>query len=114
VFLEGRSGDFTRQPRECHMQALRQVLSPLGTFNCPAHRGVSRARLGSAAAWAGEGREARAGTARLLDTFQADRECRQVTCLYNPVNWFLERMIESGEDLDDALGIHPALGDFFL
>jgi len=114
VFLEGRCEDFTHQPRVCHMQALRQVLSPLGTFNCPAHRGVPRARLGSAAVWAEEGGEARTATARLLDTFRADRECREVTCLYNPVNWFLEGMIASGEDLDDALGIHPTLGDFFL
>jgi len=114
VFLEGRGNDFAHQPRECHMQALRQVLSPLGTFNCPAHRGVAKARLGGAAAWEEEGREGRAGTARLLDTFHADEECREVTCLYNPVNWFLEGMIESGDDLEDALGIHPALGDFFL
>jgi hypothetical protein len=40
VLMQGTWRDFTRQPRVCHMQMLRQVLTPLGTFNCPAHRGV--------------------------------------------------------------------------
>jgi hypothetical protein len=38
--------DLTKQPTTCHMQALRQVLTPLGTFNCPAYRGVDHARVG--------------------------------------------------------------------
>ena len=32
----------------CHMQALRQVLSPLGLYNCPAHRGVEKAKIARA------------------------------------------------------------------
>jgi hypothetical protein len=44
--------EFTHQPRVCHMQALRQVLTPMGTFNCPAHRGVEKARIGGTDAYA--------------------------------------------------------------
>ncbi|MFT6831977.1 MAG: sulfatase maturation enzyme AslB (radical SAM superfamily), partial [Planctomycetota bacterium] len=36
----------THQPKTCHMQALRQVLTPTGVYNCPAHRGVDKAVVG--------------------------------------------------------------------
>ena len=45
VLEEGNWREFTRQPRTCHMQALRQVLTPMGLYNCPAHRGVEKARI---------------------------------------------------------------------
>ncbi len=93
VLEEGSWRDYTRQPRTCHMQAFRQVLTPMGTYNCPAHRGVERARIGAADAWsdAGEARCTQAELSGLMDRFDASRECREVTCLYNGVNWWLEK-----------------------
>ncbi len=114
VFLQGRWQDYTVQPRECHMQWLRQVVSPLGVYNCPAHRGVYKARVGGAAAWAGGGSEASAGTARLLDEFDASQECAEVTCLYHPVNHLLEGLIDSDEDLDQAFPRGAEGQDSFL
>jgi hypothetical protein len=95
VLEQGNWRDFTVQPRCCHMQAFRQVLSPTGLFNCPAHRGVEKARLGDAAAWAGAAAARATGLelARKIDDFDASRECRNVTCLYNGVNWWLEKLI---------------------
>ena len=29
-----------------------------------------------------------------MDRFDASHECREVTCLYNSTNWWLEKMIE--------------------
>jgi len=117
VFLDGTWREYTRQPRECHMQALRQVMSPLGTFNCPAHRGVEKARIGGKAAWAGTGAEGAAGTARVLDRFDASRECREVTCLYNPVNHHLEALVAGDADpelLLEAAEASDGSDDFFL
>jgi sulfatase maturation enzyme AslB (radical SAM superfamily) len=96
LLRQGAWTEFTRQPRTCHMQALRQVLSPTGLFNCPAHRGVAKARVaGSDAYEDGEKAERTAqALASLLDQFDASQECSRVTCLYNPVNWWLEKMIE--------------------
>jgi hypothetical protein len=96
VLEAGNWSELTRQPRTCHMQALRQVLTPLGLYNCPAHRGVERARIAQRDAYADpeRARRAGAGLAALLDRFDASRECREVTCLYNGVNWWLEKMIE--------------------
>ena len=114
VLREGRWEESTRQPRECHMQHLRQVLSPLGVFNCPAHRGVEKARIGPRGAWAGGAAQAVAGTTRVLADFDASRECAEVTCLYNPVNHFLEELVSGGADLETALEKLPDLGDTFL
>lgn len=110
---QGNWRDFTKQPRVCHMQALRQVLTPTGLYNCPAHRGVEKARVGTPIAYAdaeqaaGTGRE----LGRLLDRFDASQECAEVTCLYNGVNWWLEKMIE-----DPRGDIEPGeeRADYFL
>jgi len=88
--------DWTRQPSTCHMQALRQVLSPLGLYNCPAHRGVEKARIAGRDAYAtpAAAEAAASSTQAILARFDAAHECREVTCLYNAANWWLERAIE--------------------
>ena len=93
---EGSWQEATRQPRTCHMQALRQVFTPMGLFNCPAHRGVEKARIADKDAYATpeEATRTNAALADILDGFDATEECAQVTCLYHQVNWWIERMIE--------------------
>lgn len=114
VLRNGTWQEYTRQPQECHMQALRQVLSPLGTFNCPAHRGVAKARVGDSSAWAQAGSQGAGGTSRLLEEFDASYECRNVTCLYNPVNRYLEDLITEGHDLETVFQELPDFSDSFL
>ncbi len=115
VLEEGCWRDYTRQPRVCHMQALRQVLTPMGTFNCPAHRGVEKARVGGADAWADAAMAELTGgqLTELMDRFDASRECREVTCLYNGVNWWLEKMtLDPREEIEIEPGDERF--DFFL
>ena len=121
VFLDGTWKDYTAQPQLCHMQALRQVLSPLGVYNCPAHRGVEKGRVGKLDAWASTNDAAHeqtpaavAGTTKLLREFNASVECKQVTCLYNPVNHYLEQLVASAEPLQDLLRGGEDCGDCFL
>jgi sulfatase maturation enzyme AslB (radical SAM superfamily) len=112
VLMAGNWRDFTRQPKVCHMQALRQVVTPLGTFNCPAHRGVEKARVGAKDAWA-DPAAATARTRDILDRFDASTECREVTCLYHGTNWWIESLIEAS-----VAPVAPVDGppgsDFFL
>jgi sulfatase maturation enzyme AslB (radical SAM superfamily) len=91
--------DFTRQPRTCHMQALRQVVSPLGLYNCPAHRGVAKARIAGPDAYKDDATAQQTGQnlLRILDQFDASHECREVTCLYNGVNWWIEKLVSDPE-----------------
>jgi organic radical activating enzyme len=114
VLEAGNWQDFTHQPHVCHMQALRQVLTPTGLFNCPAHRGVDKAKVGEAGAYKDE--TSCGGTATnlagLLDRFDAQHECREVTCLYNGVNWWLEELIEA--EGEPALQPSEERQDYFL
>ena len=115
VLEEGSWSEYRKQPRTCHMQALRQVLTPLGTFNCPAHRGVEKARLGDSGTYRDETVADETGEKLrvLMDRFDAGVECREVTCLYNGVNWWLEKMIEDPrEEVDIEPGDERL--DFFL
>jgi hypothetical protein len=110
----GRWREWTKQPRTCHFQAFRQVLSPLGLYNCPAHRGVEKARIAGKDAFATEdaARGTAAATASILDRFDASRECAEVTCLYHSANWWIEAAVEDPALLDSA--DTPPGEDFFL
>ncbi len=112
---EGTWEAYTHQPRVCHMQALRQVLTPTGLYNCPAHRGVGKARIGERWAFfdADNASETGGHLADLLDRFDASHECREVTCLYNDVNWWLDRMIEDPR-AEGVLEAGPERADYFL
>lgn len=84
------------------MQALRQVLTPQGLYNCPAHRGVDKARIAEKDAYACADRSARTGQqlAQILTEFDASHECREVTCLYHDVNWWVEDLIASDQPIE--------------
>lgn len=113
---EGTWQESTRQPRTCHMQALRQVLTPTGVFNCPAHRGVQKAKLAEKDAYAGEEQAQATGQALqgLLQEFDASHECAQVTCLYHQVNWWIESMIEDPRDAAVSIPAGDENQDYFL
>ena len=114
---------FSDQPKVCHMQALRQVVSPLGVFNCPAHRGIEKARLGNADGWLPTvdllsdqptTPPAQAATCDSLSNFDAHVECAEVTCLYHPVNHWMEGLIASDKDPEDLIDPGPEQNDYFL
>ncbi|MGE3964775.1 MAG: radical SAM protein [Planctomycetota bacterium] len=115
--LENRSfQNYTQQPHECHMQFFRQVLSPLGMYNCPVYRNQPHGRLGGKEAYATDVdfQQIRGKTAELIQSFDATHQCKEVTCLYNHANWWIENLIEHPEELDrlEARGDGPA--DYFL
>jgi hypothetical protein len=107
--------EFTRQPRTCHMQAMRQVLSPLGLFNCPAHRGVAKARIAGPDAYKDDATAEQTGQGllRILHQFDASHECREVTCLYNGVNWWIEKLVsDPGRSVKSEIALERL--DWFL
>ena len=115
--LENRSyRDYTHQPRHCHMQFFRQVLSPLGLYNCPVYRNQPHGKLGAKDAYADEAsfEATRAAVAALIRDFDATEQCQEVTCLYNHVNWWLEDLIRHPEKLDPLEARSQVPEDFFL
>ncbi len=115
AMLRGECRTLARQPRECHMQFFRQVLSPLGLYNCPVYRNQPHGKLGDKHANADEAgfMQTRQQTAQSIREFNATTTCEKVTCLYNDVNWWIEKLIENPQELDrlQAAGGAP---DYFL
>jgi len=117
MLLKGeRSDDSIGQPRRCHMQFFRQVLSPLGIYNCPVYRNQPHGQLGGKHDYANP-----EGYANLLsscedkiESFNATKECAEVTCLYNHANWWIEDLIEHPEKLNDLEMHLPEEADYFL
>ncbi len=115
--LENRSfRNYTQQPHTCHMQSFRQVLSPLGTYNCPVYRNQPHGRVGHKEAYAtAEAYDATRGQcADLIRTFDATEECKEVTCLYNHANWWMEALIERPELLDSVEPNEGMAPDYFM
>jgi ADP-heptose:LPS heptosyltransferase len=70
------------------------VLTPMGRTTAPRTAAVDKARIGGTGRVLrrGDGADHRRPARRLMDRFDASHECREVTCLYNGVNWWLEKM----------------------
>jgi wyosine [tRNA(Phe)-imidazoG37] synthetase (radical SAM superfamily) len=107
--------NFTQQPHQCHMQFFRQVLTPHGVFNCPVYRSVPRAKIAERTGYtdAAACGETVRQTGEMIQRFDAAHECREVTCLYNSTNWWLQDLIEHPEKL---VALQPSAdrGDYYL
>jgi pyruvate-formate lyase-activating enzyme len=81
-----------RQPRVCRMHLLRQVLTAVGVFGCPVYRNNPKDKVEGALAYRSvdDFLVTRRRAYELMESFDASHECRNVTCLYNSTNWWLE------------------------
>lgn len=117
MLLSGeKSTDNVGQPQRCHMQFFRQILSPLGTYNCPVYRNQPHGQLGKKDGYAdAEGyASVRETCTSMIHNFNATEECKDVTCLYNNVNWWFEDLIQHPEKLDALVPHTPDEEDYFL
>src|SRR4030043_925468 len=101
AMLDQETDRIKRQPKKCHMQFFRTVVTPFGIFHCPAFRGVEEAKIGEPDGYLSgkkfEGSLNR--TAESIMTFDAEEECKDVGCFYNRTNWWLEEFIHSKENV---------------
>jgi hypothetical protein len=111
-----KSTDNVGQPQRCHMQFFRQILSPLGTYNCPVYRNQPHGQLGEKDVYADAQGYAgvRDTCTSMIHDFNATKECENVTCLYNHVNWWFEDLIKHPEKLDALVPHTPEEEDYFL
>jgi organic radical activating enzyme len=111
---DGSWRDFTNQPKMCHMQALHQVLTPTGVYNCPTYRGIERAKIANKDGYkdGDTAKETNQGVANILERFNAHLECAQISCMYNAANWWLESAV-SGES-DVVIDPSEERFDYFL
>lgn len=114
AMMDGKLHELKNQPVTCHSQFFRTVLAPSGIFHCPAFRGVPQGRIAGDNGYLDEEQFAR--THATLDTsvrgFDACRECSVVVCFYHHVNWWIERFIESSQDIAEIEVVED--NNFFL
>ncbi len=107
--------EYTQQPRHCHLQSLRQVLTPHGVFNCPGYRSSPMAMIADRRAYRDESQieDTRKKLSDMILRFDASEECQNVTCLYNQTNWWIQDLIQDPEKVA-ALTAGPERDDYFL
>ncbi len=113
ALLDGKVDELKRQPRTCHMQFFRTVITPAGIYHCPAFRGIKKALLAGPAGYDGRGRfeETTAQLESSLADFDASCECREVACFYHHVNWWVDRIVTAPGAAPD---IEPLEDDNFF
>jgi MoaA/NifB/PqqE/SkfB family radical SAM enzyme len=103
AMMEKKVHQLKKQPKKCHMQFFRTVVTPSGIFHCPAFRGVEKAKIAESDGYVSKRKFDRSlgTTARSISTFDAEEECRVVACFYHHVNWWLTNLIHSDRDISD-------------
>jgi hypothetical protein len=114
AMLNRETDQIKKQPKRCHMQFFRTVVTPFGIFHCPAFRGVEEARIGKRDGYLSEKKfkESLKRAAQSIFAFDAEKECKDVGCFYNRTNWWLEEIIHSNEDIHDLEKVEN--DNFFL
>ena len=114
AMLNRETDQIKRQPKRCHMQFFRTVVTPFGIFHCPAFRGVEEARIGEPDGYLSETKFKKSlkRTATSIMTFDAEKECEDVGCFYNRTNWWLEEFIHSKEEIHELEKVED--DNFFL
>jgi wyosine [tRNA(Phe)-imidazoG37] synthetase (radical SAM superfamily) len=114
AMLNGETEKIKKQPKRCHMQFFRTVVSPLGTFHCPAFRGVEKAKIADPDGYATSSKFAQTleMMAESITTFNAEAECNVVGCFYHGTNWWLEEFIHSTKDIREISTVED--DNFFL
>ncbi len=102
AMLDGKVHELKVQPEVCHCQFFRTVLTPQGVFHCPALRGMEHARIGDAVGYKGKANFdfTQARLEHSIRSFNARVECGMTACIYHHTNWWIEKFIHSGEDVD--------------
>jgi wyosine [tRNA(Phe)-imidazoG37] synthetase (radical SAM superfamily) len=112
--ISGKVHEMKRQPKICHSQFFRTVVTPSGIFHCPAFRGADKAKI---AEYNGYNDENNFGIAQInlthsISNFNSEQECKVVACFYHHLNWWIENFIHSNKNLDELEKISD--DNFFL
>ena len=121
ALCDGSAEDYKKQPSECHITYFRQVLGIRGISICPSYRDVDKkpqAKIGGMDAYLPENsEETRLNLAKIIHEFDSSNHCRNVVCMYNGANWFIEDLIQKtlkNPSIIDNLEAGPELNDYFL
>ena len=114
AMLNKETEQIKRQPKRCHMQFYRTVVSPFGIYHCPAFRGVEIAKIAEKDGYLTDKKfkQSLKKVATSILAFDAEQECKEVGCFYNETNWWLQTFIKSKENVRDIQKVED--DNFFL
>jgi len=114
AMLDQETERIKRQPKKCHMQFYRTVVSPFGIYHCPAFRGVEIAKIAEKDGYLTDSKfkQSLKRVAKSILAFDAEQECKEVGCFYNETNWWLETFIQSKENVHEIPKVED--DNFFL
>lgn len=114
AMLEEDLSSFKRQPKRCHCSAFRQIVTPTGIYHCPAFRGEPKALIAPKEGYIShqDHEETLAKNRQLMSKFDASKECKDIVCFYNRLNWWIEDFINSGRDVNSISAVPDE--NFFL
>ncbi len=95
--------DFMSQPKHCHIQIFKHILTPSGIYHCSAYRGFEKAKIGTH-----EGvmtkesfEKTTLNNYRNLVKFNPQKQCKGVICFRNRANRWIEDFIESDRNVSE-------------
>lgn len=97
ILKEDKIDTLKIHPNKCYMQAFRQVISPLGIFGCPAYRGDVKSLITAVTGYINleEFIKTCEKTQIQIKRFDASIECKDIICMYNSTNWYLNEVFEN-------------------
>lgn len=104
-----------KQPRMCHAQFFRSVVIPAGVFGCSLWRGFQSTKISDSNRKISNNyyKSLYRNRGKLTKKFDAQKNCQSVSCLYAPLNCWIEDLIKSPKKMGGLKSIAD-LPDFFL
>ncbi len=106
---------FQKQPKVCHAQFFRSVVIPAGVGSCSLWRGFNNTKIIDTDRRITKAYhiELNQNRVKMIDDFDAQKTCGKTLCLYAPINWWIEDLINNPEKLKKLKAIND-FGDFFF
>ena len=111
--IGGKVHEMKKQPKICHAQFFRTVVSPSGIFHCPAFRGSDKAKIAEHEGYYYKNfNTTQIELEHSIANFDAEQECSVIACFYHYLNWWIDNFIHSNRNLDELEKISD--DNFFL
>lgn len=104
-----------KQPRMCHAQFFRSIVIPAGVFGCSLWRGFQSTKISQSNQKLDKNYYCNLyqNRGKLTKSFNAKKNCEKVSCLYAPLNCWIEDLIKSPAKIKTLKAIAD-IPDFFL
>jgi len=104
-----------KQPQMCHAQFFRSIVIPAGVFGCSLWRGFNSTKIAESNQKIDRAyyQKLYQNRENLLKSFNARKNCQSVSCLYAPLNCWIEDLVKSPAKLKTLQSIVD-IPDFFL